>query len=56
MVFRSADESHVMLDIHEAVGSVLNAIVSGAEDYPGEDGDICEDEDLMDDEGLVFSM
>jgi hypothetical protein len=56
MVFRSADESHVMLDIHEAVGSVLNAIVSGAEDYPGEDGDICEDEDIMDDEGLVFCI
>lgn len=56
MVYRSADESHVMLDIHDPVGSVLNAIISGAEDYPGEDGDICEDEDLMDDEGLVFSM
>ena len=56
MVYRSADESHVMLDIHDPVGSVLNAIISSAEDYPGEDGDICEDGDLMDDEGLVFSM
>lgn len=56
MVFRSADESHVMLDIHDPVGSVLNAIISGAEDYPGEDGDIHEDVVLMDDEGLVFSM
>ena len=56
MVYRSADESHVMLDVHDPVGAVLNAIVSGAKDYPGEDGDICEDEDLVDDEGLVFSM
>lgn len=60
MVYRSADESHVMLDIHDPVGSVLNAIISGAEDYPGEDGDLDEDDDLdddiMDDEGLVFSM
>ena len=54
MVYRSADESHVMLDIHDPVGSVLNAIISGAEDYPGEDGDL--DDDIMDDEGLVFSM
>lgn len=54
MVYRSADESHVMLDIHDPVGSVLNAIISGAEDYPGEDGDL--DDDILDDEGLVFSM
>ena len=60
MVYRSADESHVMLDIHDPVGAVLNAIISGAEDYPGEDGDLDEngdlDDDIMDDEGLVFSM
>lgn len=54
MVYRSADESHFMLDIHDPVGSVLNAIISGAEDYPGEDGDL--EDDIMDDEGLVFSM
>ena len=54
MAYRSADESHVMLDIHDPVGSVLNAIISGAEDYPDEDGD--PDDDIMDDEGLIFSM
>ena len=60
MVYRSADESHVMLDIYDPVGSVLNAIISGAEDYPGEDGNLDQggdlDDDIMDDEGLVFSM
>lgn len=60
MVYRSADESHVMLDVHDPVGAVLNAIISGAEDYSGEDGDLDEDgnldDDIMDDEGLVFSM
>lgn len=62
MVFRSADESYVMLDIHDAVGAVVQAVLSGVEDYPGEDdgldegGNLDEDDDLMDDEGLVFSM
>ena len=45
-----------MLDIHDPVGAVLKAVLSGAEDYPYEDGDFDEDDDLMDDEGLVFSM
>ena len=56
MAYRSADESHVMLDIHDPVGAVLKAVLSGAEDYPYEDGDFDEDDDLMDDEGIVFSM
>ncbi len=56
MAYCSADESHVMLDIHDPVGAVLKAVLSGAEDYPYEDGDFDEDDDLMDDEGLVFSM
>ena len=56
MVYRSADESHVMLDTHDPVGAVLKAMLSGAEDYPCEDGDFDEDDDLIDDEGLVFSM
>lgn len=56
MSYRSADESHVMLDIHDPVGAVLKAVLSGAEDYPGEDGSLEEDDDLMDGEGIVFSM
>ena len=56
MSYRSADDSHVMLDIQDPVGAVLKAVLSGAEDYPGEDGSLDEDDDLMDDEGIVFSM
>lgn len=54
MEFRSADESHVMLDAHGPIGSVLNAIISGAEDYPHESDD--QEDDLLDDEGLVFCL